>query len=554
MVILAATLALTPSETKSATIDLVDSNGRIAFVGYSSSHAPAQLYVVNSNGSGLKPLANVDGFTSDDRIAWSPDGQKIAVPRAGRANGLYIVKVNGSGQTKLVSDADWPAWSPDGKKIAFARPGGIYVINTDGSGLRRLIANHGRPSVSYYSAPSWSPDGTKIAFGWYGNCRAPGGPTFGCSKIEIASSDGSSTKTLIEGCPPDCATTNPPPPDMRGAIADPAWSPDGAKIAFRWDWCACTPRGRDSVLLEIGVVNSNGSGVKRLTAVQPPVANWQPAWSPDGTKIVFGKVPCFPKALCFPHEGYAGSTLYVMNASGSNQHKLVGGLDSAFAPAWQPSGERPVPVPSSLSLAPRSQTNDPGAHATVTATVVDDSGKAVPGVTVYFAVTTGPNVGTTGSAETDGHGRASFSYTSSTTGIDTLSASFVDHGGNVHRGNSVTITWQIGTPPPTCSTSSLTFGPTSVGAACFTEVGNGRWTASDRIRLGGLDIVPSGAITVDQHALRITAKGDVDVQLNALGETVTLYHGALDWSFNASLRIDIHINVASEVEGFPIEG
>jgi TolB protein len=56
-----------------------------------------------------------------------------------------------------------PAWSPDGTKLAFmsTRDGNpeIYVINRDGSGLRR-VTNH--PSAD--ATPTWSPAGTQLAF------------------------------------------------------------------------------------------------------------------------------------------------------------------------------------------------------------------------------------------------------------------------------------------------------------------------------------------------------------------------------------------------------
>ena len=61
--------------------------------------------------------------------------------------------------------ANWGAtWSPDGKHILFnsARDGipHLYIMNADGSGLKRLCPN----SKLWEEYPDWSPDGTKIAF------------------------------------------------------------------------------------------------------------------------------------------------------------------------------------------------------------------------------------------------------------------------------------------------------------------------------------------------------------------------------------------------------
>ena len=55
-------------------------------------------------------------------------------------------------------------WSPDGQKVAFDGNGDLYVMNADGSGLRRLTRN---PACD--RGPAWSPDGRKIAFGGNGH-------------------------------------------------------------------------------------------------------------------------------------------------------------------------------------------------------------------------------------------------------------------------------------------------------------------------------------------------------------------------------------------------
>ena len=74
------------------------------------------------------------------------------------------------------------------------------------------------------------------------------------------------------------------------------------------------------------------------------------------------------------------------------------------------------------SLTPALATNDVGVTHTVTATV-STNGSPAAGVTVNFAVISGPNLNVNGSDVTDGGGQASFSYTSITTGTDTIQAS-----------------------------------------------------------------------------------------------------------------------------------
>jgi WD40-like Beta Propeller Repeat len=98
---------------------------------------------------------------------------------------------------------------------------------------------------------------------------------------------------------------------------NPAWSADGSKIVFMSD--------RDGNF-EIYSMNADGSGQTRLT--NNTSADEFPGWSPDGTKIVFTS----------NRDG--NFEIYSMNADGSGQTRLTNNPASDFAPAWSPDGTK----------------------------------------------------------------------------------------------------------------------------------------------------------------------------------------------------------------------
>ena len=79
--------------------------------------------------------------------SWSPHASKLAFVRnvGGRAE-VYVVARDGRGLRRLTYRCGQsPSWSPDGKRIAFIRDGDLYVVRTDGSGRRRLVAGMREP-------------------------------------------------------------------------------------------------------------------------------------------------------------------------------------------------------------------------------------------------------------------------------------------------------------------------------------------------------------------------------------------------------------------------
>jgi hypothetical protein len=98
----------------------------------------------------------------------------------------------------------------------------------------------------------------------------------------------------------------------------PAWSPDGARIAF--------DAQHEGGLTEIDVIDADGWNIESLT--EGPGWNYLPAWSPDGREIVFVS----------NRDG--NDEIYVMNADGSGQTRLTDDPEEDLVPDWSPDGSR----------------------------------------------------------------------------------------------------------------------------------------------------------------------------------------------------------------------
>ena len=122
------------------------------------------IYVVDVKSGTSRLVTDAVGYPYEP--AFSPDGSQIAYfdGSGDHGNSLRVMNADGS-DVRVLTGADYGhidelAWSPDGSRLAFSLQdgGGLFIVGVDGSGLTELITQG--------ENPAWSPDGSRISFQW----------------------------------------------------------------------------------------------------------------------------------------------------------------------------------------------------------------------------------------------------------------------------------------------------------------------------------------------------------------------------------------------------
>jgi dipeptidyl aminopeptidase/acylaminoacyl peptidase len=248
-------------------------------------HQPSQP--LHDGGPWAEYLQHAEGS-----VAWAPDSQRIAflsdAEKAGQLQ-LYISDLGGPAKklTNVKGLLATPRWSPDGKTIAVlftenaTRAAGPLVAETPETGeikdvffeqrLALVDATSGEfrqisPADMYVYEYDWSPDDARFAvIAAHGN----GDNNWYIAQLYTLDADVLGLMKSIHKPPLQ--------------IANPAWSPDGKKIAFIAGLMSDEP----SVGGDIYTIAATGGEATNVTPEMKATANWL-AWTPEG-KIVFGE-------------------------------------------------------------------------------------------------------------------------------------------------------------------------------------------------------------------------------------------------------------------------
>jgi TolB protein len=183
----------------------------------------------------------------------------------------------------------------------------IWVASARLTGARQLT--HGNYDSGW---PVWSPNGKKIAFDSNRTDHSPK-DSRQVNDVFVMNADGSHVKKLT---------------DSKDVSGDAAWSPNGSLIAFDAD------RGTRKDLRAIYVINPKGGKLQRVTRPRPPLSDYSPGFSPDGTHLVFLRARGTSEN--------APAALFTVRLDGSSLHRLTSFAMHVGEPDWSPDGARIV--------------------------------------------------------------------------------------------------------------------------------------------------------------------------------------------------------------------
>ncbi len=278
---------------------------------------PADCGAATVTTSGLGYNCFFNGFGFDAAV--SPNRRLIAESvEIGDSDQIDTESIDGRHVRQLTHSSQGqylhPRFSPDGRQILFFERGvgvdGIYVMNADGSGKRRLTSDGGDDAV-------FSPSGRQIAY------TGRAGTAVG---LLVADDNAGSPHLLVADSVTDTGPAGSPTGSVTVENNQADFSPNGRQILFTRSVVFDNGNGPRITQSQLEVINVDGTGLHTLTTAG--VLDSRPSWSPDGRKIVF-------------YESSHGGNVWVMNANGTGRREVAHGQYPFFSSVQGPVPARP---------------------------------------------------------------------------------------------------------------------------------------------------------------------------------------------------------------------
>jgi Tol biopolymer transport system component len=288
-------------------------NGQIVFARFDPALESTVTYTVNPDGSHQQQLFP----RGAENPRWSPDGSEVSIFCCDDGMAAHLVDPDTGSFRELAPpdptlEVHCGPWSADGARLACESFGvtdpsrnGVYAIrSSDGGGLTRITSNPDGGDIP----GDYSPDGKQLLFGRMDPTR----PAKANVALFVINLDGTGLLRIT-------------PWGLPGLCFCGSWSPDGATILFGGS--SFGKRGGSSSLY---VVHPDGTGLATVPLATGGLSRaFDPGWSPDGTKIVFG---LFTKTS----PGTEQEGIYTANADGSDVQPVTGSPTFDGTPDWGP--------------------------------------------------------------------------------------------------------------------------------------------------------------------------------------------------------------------------